>query len=44
MISMPRFPILEGTQIKGKNNKNQHPRDQFMHLTMEIFGCFIKAN
>jgi hypothetical protein len=36
------FVVLEITQIKEMNYKNQHPRDQFMPSIFKKLGCLHK--
>jgi hypothetical protein len=33
---------LDATQAKEKNYRNQHPTNEFLHLTIEVFGCLHK--
>jgi hypothetical protein len=40
MTLRPRFKVV---QIKEMNYKDWHPRNQFMHLTINVFGCLHKA-
>jgi hypothetical protein len=34
--------LLPHMQFKEKNYRNQHPIDQFLLLTIEVFGCLCK--
>jgi hypothetical protein len=36
------FIVSNLTQAKERNYRNQHPTDQFLPLTIEIFGCLHK--
>jgi hypothetical protein len=36
------FVTLDANQAKEKNYRNRHPTNQFLPLTIEIFGCLHK--
>jgi len=40
MTLTPGFKVV---QIKEMNYKDWHPRNQFMHLAINVFGCLHKA-
>jgi hypothetical protein len=40
MTFTPGFKVV---QIKEMNYKDWHPRNQFMHLAINVFGCSHKA-
>jgi hypothetical protein len=37
-----KFVVFETTQAKEKNYFDQHPTNQFLPLTIEVFGCLNK--
>jgi hypothetical protein len=36
------FVVSDAIQAKERNYRNRHPTDQFLPLTIEVFGCLHK--
>jgi hypothetical protein len=39
---MQRFAAFDAVQVKKQTYHNQHPIDQFLPLTIEVFECLHK--
>jgi hypothetical protein len=41
-LQIKKFVTFDAIQAKENNYRDQHPKDQFLPLTIEVFGCLHK--